>query len=371
MIKTNLLVVTPIYPPASGGGAQYTKCIVEELAHYDSISNINVLTEGYPDSNFHDILNSKSHVWRLFPYRAGKSKITFSSYVKYLILQIKLFTLFHWVKRERINVILLHSSFLIHAGSLSFIVWCIKKIYKNDIKVILDIRDIFLPLSVYKRLYIYDSIICCSKRIEDLIISKTLEDIDIHVCPMPIKISKPNVNEVDKTCSLYGINKNKYLFFPNGISSRKDFHIAYEIWVELLERGHEFDLVVCGRNRSWKKKYDKKYANGSLHYIGSISNKEVLCLQKGSAIVLNTCRSESPSRTSVESMILEAKVLLPPYVPEFSDIDDKLVASSKDCKHLADKVENILLNNLFPDKYNYHVHDPGIVCKGYEKIFNL
>ena len=43
--QINLLLITPIYPPTPGGGAQYSEYLVNHFSKMDIIQSLEVLTE--------------------------------------------------------------------------------------------------------------------------------------------------------------------------------------------------------------------------------------------------------------------------------------------------------------------------------------
>lgn len=364
-----LALITPVYPPASGGGAYYSRQLALGLAERNRIEHIAIYTEAFPGqprgSRF---VSDHVTISRVFPFRAGRDDKPWHRYLLYVWQNLQFVALPLWLPSST-TVLLVHGSFHHHPNFMVLAMHLLRRLRKGHLGLMADMRDPCLPNARFHELYPYDRIICCSESVvRHLEVDPQLKK-KLVLIPIILDVTRPNTDTIASALDRFGLADRPYLLSSNGISLKKRIDEAIDVTRRLRARGHNLALVVVGRRRDWQPRHQQAIDDGEMIYLGSVRNSDVLALAAGSELVINLSRIEAPSRASLEAIAVGARTLLPPNVPEFERACPGYVASSSDPEVLADQVETILRQPLSTNIYDLSLHSPERVLPLYEQLF--
>lgn len=371
LFNSNLLIIAPGYPPATGGAATYTNLLVNGLLEQGFSGKIVVLTEAYPGYPKKEVLwNGKLHILRLFPFRSQmlRSKKKIVRYLKYTYQNLQFFLLPIIVKQFQITHILIHSSLHNYLSLISIAVKLTEQ--TSAVKLIADVRDLYLPVSKFEELYIYDTIVCSSENVYNHLSQNKILQKKLCVIPIPLKITYPPTQLVKNTQAKFELTGKRYIFSANGVIKEKGIYLTLEVVKKLKASGENLILVVAGKNKDWNFECQEADESGLLKYIGIIPNDEVFALCKGAELVINLSTIESPSRYSLEAIAVGAKVLLPSGVPEFDRACPEYVKDSDNSEQLAQQILQIIKKENHHCNYDLKVHMPENVIPKYINLLN-
>jgi len=367
----NLSIITPVYPPAPGGAAAYTKHLAIGLSKSSSVEKIRIYTESFPSELSHTVSSAnKVEVNRLFPCRAGRDTIDVKSYINYIQQNISFMRLASWLPAST-NTLLVHSSFHYKLNLLGFGVQKLRKLCSGRIRIILDVRDPVMPPKCMTTLKLYDGVICCSGNVSQHI----EQHIDassppLFLIPIILEVKKPSLSDIELTLCKYGLTSSPFILATNGISIAKKIDETIDLVRALRASGHDLRLVVIGRKRDWGARHDNAVLEGALIYLGSLPQNEVLALMAGSEIHVNLSPIESPSRASLEAIGVGTRALLPTNVPEFDETVPEFVAAVDSPNNLVTQVTRMLSLPKRPPPYPLERHLPDVVIPKYLEVFN-
>lgn len=365
--KINLSIVTPIFPPAAGGAAQYTRILTRWLSKNDGIGRIEVFTEKHPDRKLGDVFADGVELKECFAYRAGKQEKDINSHFLYLFQQIQLFFLILF-KFKSTNVVLVHSSFLIRFGLIGYAVK-IRRYFNKKIKFIADVRDLQLNTKSYSRLEGFNHVLCCSemlrKRLENhQNLSKRISMIPIILEPL----------EVDEALSIellkkFGIENKKIVFSGNGILIDRGIITSLKVVEELRKIDSSVTLVVAGRKRDWNEHVQTAADSGLLKFVGSLRNNELLALLSRASLHINFSYVEGMPRGTLEAAALGIPYIPPMGVSEFGFWDKFSTAETYDIDELVRLSSKILIHNEKMSGYDMSKHFSKCVIPKYVELF--
>lgn len=363
-----LLIVTPILPPAPGGGAVYTASLTEALAGQGLAEKVVVLSEAHPGQPTAAAShNGRVLLLRRLPYRAGRSERDLRSYLDYARGQLELLRIFPLVRRHAINLVLLHSSFYYNPGLIGPIVALLRR--NRNLRLVLDVRDPKLPAGLFRRGLPFDAVICCAENVKTELEARPGFAGKVHFLPIPLPPSAPGEHEIAAALARHGLSPKGYLFNANGIMRAKRSDLLLEAVELLARRGLTIPLVVAGRARDWDRSAEAAQAAGRLRFLGPLPQREVLCLTAAATAVVNPSPIESPSRMSLEGLMLGAPSLLPPNVKEFEDACPTFVCRIDSAAALADQIAWLLREPAVPSGYDIAAHRPDRVAARYGQLF--
>jgi glycosyltransferase involved in cell wall biosynthesis len=362
----NVLVVTPVLPPAPGGAATYTMILGRGLLLHGVAGKVVLLSEGHPQRPRRELLENGHLVMeRAFPIRAGRTTKDALSYFAYAITQLLFVRLPAYVVHYDISAIIIHSSFFYHSGLAQRLVrWARRRI---KIPIVLDVRDPLAPARLFATAGEFDAVIACSQRIAtDLAAHPAYRD-RIRFIPIPIEPIEVDEDSTTATLARYGLERGGYLFNANGISRQKGIELLIETGAELRERGSGLPIIVAGRERDLDASVASAIGQGILRSLGPIPHHDVLCLARGSAAVVNPSAIETPSRTAIEALMVGARVLLPPNVPEFeAECTDWICATEP--ARVATQIEQLIARPFPRYRYDLRAHHPDRVVPCYGEL---
>jgi glycosyltransferase involved in cell wall biosynthesis len=149
-----------------------------------------------------------------------------------------------------------------------------------------------------------------------------------------------------------GIQKTKTILFIGNIKKHKGLDILLEAFGEAKKDGLTHKLVIAGNASSFKtrdneilKKIDSLDGD-AVEFTGFISNKKLMGLLSGAALLVQPSLYEGFGLPPLEAMVLGTKALISD-IPVFKEIYDGFPVTffrSGDSADLKTKIEELLLN---------------------------
>lgn len=362
-----IMYIAPVYKPAIGGGVIYLELLAKYLTDIKN-SELIILTENHPKSNDIDRHNNANlKVVRLFPFRAGMSKKTLSSYIKYVIQNIQFIKIPFLIKKEKIDIVIIHSSFHNNINIISTPIKIMRMINK-DVKIISDVRDPRLSIKNLNDLEIYDVIISCSDNVTSHLAQNTKIINKIHQVKIPIVVDDRFLSQNERTLQKYKLHSKKYIFNGSGLSIEKGIKQIFQVAKLLRIELPYISLVIAGRRRYWDKELEQAAKEGWFIFLDIISHDETIILARNSIIDINLSSVDSMPRHTLEAIAYGAKVLLPTGIPEFESCCSSFIAKdTSNINELTRQVKNIISNIDLPS-YDISQHFPNNVFSSYDDI---
>jgi glycosyltransferase involved in cell wall biosynthesis len=332
-------IVTPVYWPAPGGGATYTKLLAEALA--EDGADVVVATEGFPGTGRLEKQSFGSGsvvIDRLFPLRAGRAVVDWRSYAAYLRQNLLMLSqpgrLARAVRENEADrvVVLVHSSFFYKWSLMPSVLERMRRQLPDASRLVVDVRDPLFDNSLTSLFARFDAAVGCSRMISDRLRALLPDSVDVAHIPIPFEAgTPPDETEVAEVLVEHGLDGVPYVLNPNGILEAKRYPAMLETIRELRRiPGHEGTvLVTIGRSRDWKARDDAAVAEGVLKYIGVVPNRTALALAKGAKATLILSLIEGMPRSALVMLALGNPLVVPP-IPEFLEAIPTSVARSGD-----------------------------------------
>lgn len=369
------MILTPVMPPAPGGGGVYTHTLSEALVR--SKRDVVVITERYPGrgsvSCIHETQGRRADVIRALPWRAGRARVDWRSYADYALQNWRLYSILSSsrlraavARRERC-VVLVHASLIYRPNLLMPALVSLKAECGDRVRLVADVRDPAATLKHRTVLDQFDAVVASSWSV-----AAHLEALGVRapIRHVPIPLAIPD--EISKAhgaarAERYGLTPGRYVFSPNGTSRRKG-HAALRDAVIQLRRttAPDLQLVVAGRRRDWTGEDDRACAAGAMRFLGALPHTDVLQLAKAAYVTATPSPVEAPSRAALEALAVSGPVVLPP-IPEFAEIAPERVAWSMDPEGLTAAIERASANTA-PIAYDLSQHAPSKVVHRYLEL---
>jgi len=305
-----LLIVTPLYPPATGGAATYFSMLVPELLRRAAIDQVTVLTEqaaGEPREH----LDGKLQVLRLLPTRVAVPRANWlghaSSYVGTQWWFGARFS--HLVRRLGIDVIHFHTRY---RGSAVY-----RALRRSRVPVIANLQD---KLMDPRRLAGTSHwLLCCAEGVRQFLLEAGCPSERTALVPLPFVLAPaPSDQEVRLARHRYDLEQTPYLLFVGDVTRRKGVFAlldGYRRWRSGIEDPPR--LVFAGNNWEGERfRAALRQTPGGL-YLGPVPHDEALALMRGAELVTLPSRSEALPYVILEALALGKSVLCPPGIPEF------------------------------------------------------
>jgi len=342
------VLVEPVYLPAPGGGAIQADTIARAMA--TSGDDVLILSEAFPGERSHEILErgaGEASVVRLFPYRAGRARKDFWSYLTYVSANLHYLRLPSIIGRasRRSNysaiAILIHTSLLYKPNLLEKVLDRLRAAGNAPVVIMAELQDSFYPEEKLGLLSKFDAIVTTSKGVEETI-KRRAPDIADRVSRIPMPFVGPDIPSdayVARTLAAYGLQGQRYLFNPNGLTGWKHASEMRDA-IPILRKIAGFEdviLVTAGRERDRTPADNKAEAEGYTRYLGPVSPKETLALMRGAMMTLVLSQFEAISRAAVEAIWVGGKVILPDLA-EYRETCQSHICSDVTSEGIARKI---------------------------------
>lgn len=370
-----LLIVSPLYLPASGGAAIYYEMLSRHLIESDQVDSVTIISEAMPGHPRRESdLDGRRTIIRALPHfshRGKRDAITAAALAGRQAIVSLLPAAAPFIPAD---VVVMHGAFHIHPNfiapsmklgqALSGLVPKLPaKIARRlggagDVpEFYADMRDALTPAKRLGALGEYDGITSCGANVSNHLRSVGLEP--QAQIPVPIErdvtLAAQNRSAVRDTCLADFDIPGDYLLFANGVNTTKGIDLAVELRDEMARRGRPLTLVVAGRNRETVAAVDAGIAAGHIVVLGSLPQPDILRLGLGATAVINLSPSEGVPRSTLEALDLGATTLLPAGVPEFEGFSE--IADLSSAAECADRLEALLDAESAEGLYPIERHD--------------
>jgi glycosyltransferase involved in cell wall biosynthesis len=303
------LIITPLYPPATGGAATYFDIVVSGLIKQPRIRHLTVLTErmpGQPIESTHGTLR----ILRYLPTRISIPRRSRWAHVQsYAQTQLWFRTrLPQLVRRFGVDVIHFHTRYrgrLLYAG-----------LTRSRVPIVANLHDRMTIPSHLRP--VADWLLCCAQGVQRFAVDAGYPQERIVLIPLPMAIPEPpSAEQVSALRTRHGLETDPYLLFVGDITSNKgvyDLLEGYAAWRPALPRAR---LVFAGTNWEGERFILQVHRTPGATYIGPVSHVDALTLMRGAEVVALPSRSEGLPYVILEAVSLGTKVIAPPDVPEF------------------------------------------------------
>jgi glycosyltransferase involved in cell wall biosynthesis len=305
----NLLMITPLYPPALGGAATYFKQIVPCLAEHDEITHLTVLTERMPGQPRAQV-DGKLQLLRRLPNRISSGQKPFVLHsATYILTQL-------WFALRLRALVRDYAVDILHFHTRYRGRWFYRALQSLPIPVVADLRDKMSDPAQLAE--VADHVLCCGLGVQSFAIAGGCPAAKTSLIPnifMPPPITAPEAVTLCKR--QYNLDDQPYLLFIGDITYNKgvyDLLEAFRLW----QKQHpDIRLVLAGVNQEGTRFLNQVQQTPGVSYLGHVPHDDVLALMRGAEIVVLPSRSEGLPTVILEAVAMGTKVICPPNIPEF------------------------------------------------------
>lgn len=359
-VKADLIIFSQAFPPEKGGNASRMGDLYKYLTKFGVKVIVVSAVETYPFGAFpreFRLIKKDGDVIRLFTYQPKKDASSIERVLYYTIFPV-LASIWLVFNRKSSDVILITSP-----PPQMYLVALIGKLMKK--KVIVDVRDLFLDVSVNLGFIKKGSLV---ERIFRFLESKALQKADAVTLVTP-KIRRQLVEE-------YGINPAKCYVVPNGVDletfkcdkSKRKLQMVYtgyfghaqdfDTFLEgyaLLKENERVPLILAGSGETLEdvlKNAEKLGIAKWIKYVGMLSRKEVVKLLCSSSIGVAPIKADESLKYAIPSKIYEYLACGLPFIGvgigEIEGIAEESRAGcvGKTPEEVAECIRKLLNSNL-------------------------
>lgn len=357
------VIISPVYKPAPGGGAEYTDILARALS--SAGEDVHVIVERYPNLPTRETFaegRGEIHLHRIFPFRAGRKDKDFLSYLGYAAANLQYLSLPSLVNKvARVKDydaarVLVHGSLVYRRTSFDWIINSLRPKTIADSLVIADMRDYGYPEEKLSLLERFDRITCSSQGVAEAMAERTGRPDKVVCIPMPfVPPPEPTADQVATVLAKFGLEGKRFLLNPNGISRAKHYPVMREA-IPIL-RGkvgfEEIILLTVGRERDAVAADETSQRRGESVSLGPVVREDLLALMKAAEFTLVLSDREAISRNALEAIACGGRVILPD-VAEFRDCCASHIASNITPEGIADLVAS--LRDAPAPNFPFHKH---------------
>jgi glycosyltransferase involved in cell wall biosynthesis len=363
----HLLIISPIYAPTRGGAATYYGLLAEGLLASGEVTKVTIITERVPGQPCQEQNNGGSLcIIRMFPHRAGRHLEPIQLYWRYALQNFQYAFLPALVTGIRPDIMLVHSSLHIYPNTIHPFI----RFFSRKIPVIADVRDQQIPISRMRQLDSYSALIVCSLNVMAHIARSPVLATKVTHIPVIQEHINSDRKTLSQTLIKYDLQNRRYLLFAGLIKQAKGVGLLLDTFTELCARGFDGELVIAGFCKDESLMHQAINAP-KVRIIGPVPRDELLDMMSQALININISTSEGMPRTSLESLALGAKVLLPSGIPEFDQNCPKAVVRNNNSHEVADQIQELLSCENDGVCYPIELHDIHIIIPRYIELFKL
>jgi len=302
-------MVTPLYPPATGGAATYFGMVAPELAQRPEVDWVTVLTERLPDQP-RESTCGKLHILRHLPTRVSiPRQNAWAHALSYAHTQLWFARNFpELVRRSKVDLVHFHTRY---RGRLLY-----AALKHSGVPAIANLHDKMTNPAVLAR--VADWLLCCAQGVQRFALDGGFPADRITFIPLPLAAPRmPSADHVSALRQRYGLGAAPYLLFVGDITAAKGVYELLEAYRQWCSDPPQARLVFAGTNREGKWFVRQIEQTAHTTYVGPVPREDALALMRGAAVVVLPSRSEGLGYVILEAVSLGTKVIAPPGIPEF------------------------------------------------------
>lgn len=361
-----LAIVTPIFPPATGGAATYYGLLCDALIKRQVVEHIIVITEAFPgEARSKSLHNGRLQVLRMFPHRAGGTLNKARQYWFYALQNLQYMALPRVAEKAAAEVVLIHSSFHNQLNLLHMVLPSLER----RARLIADIRDHQMPQRNFRQLRHYSRIVACSQNVmSHLAADPSLSRIAQYI-PIPQEpLDPPSGDACSKLDERTGLAGRAFILYAGLIKQEKGVALLLEAYAALrAQMADAPNLVLVGLAKDQALLAKANQMDGVCH-LGPMNRQDLLTLLYRSSLVVNLSSSEGMPRICLEAMALSKPVILPRHIPEFEQQAPGSVAASEDNPHVIAAQMRDTLKRGNRARYRIDQHHIDNVLSAYESL---
>ena len=356
----NILFITNVFPPTTGGSASDYDIITNELIKKKNINQITVISVFIKSEKVQKISNDKKI--RLFRFLVNYKKQNYLilKFIFFIIQNIQCFTLGIYFRLiNKYDLIQTHSDML-WVNNRSFIHSGIRFLSQSGKRTILDIRDKLSTPS--KNLnyshYLVNSEFCYSA------LSKVINVNNISLIYCPFKIISKKTLEKE---NLY-FHEKPYIVFIGNISKSKGIcELLDAMRIFAQNEPNSIKLLFCGELND-----PLSTLPNNCNYLGPLDYMNAMKLLFGAELLILPSKSESHPRVIIESIIYKVPFLMTRGVSELEQHFPDNMLENIDPKHIADRINDLLKGDSqkLSNSYPIHLHQIDNVINQLYKVYN-
>lgn len=352
-----LLILTPIYPPQTGGAAQYYSLLSQQLLKSKKIEKIIIISSWHFRAPWRQTQSGLTVYRLLWPYGSGRASLV--GIVGFLLRQLQLVFILFWLALlRRPDIVQVHCTFLKIGGRrTNHFFYYLLRLFPA--KIVLDIRDLAALPSSDKG---FSALICASQNILRKARQLNFTEARLHQIPIPLEIGAI-------ATTLEQADLKPFLLFVGDIQRQKGALELLKAFEILKSRQFQPRLIFIGRNLLGKGFLKLTGKDDQVIYLGPRPRAEVLGFIQSAELLVLPSYSEGMPRVVLESLALKKKVLFPAGIPELERACPEFVLSKTDPKFIAQKIKAVLAKE--PEcHYSLTQHNPKQVAQQTLKVFN-
>jgi glycosyltransferase involved in cell wall biosynthesis len=359
MKPLRLVIITPLMPPAPGGGGIYTDTISRALIEQHGAQLVCVLTERHPDAPDDEAyLNGRYQILRRFPFRAGSTVKDWKSYLAYAKQSLLYSQIERTCTGHGATAVLIHSSLHNHPNLLT--VW-LPALRRRGFRLVSDVRDPLLPPRRFSQLYLYHKILACSQSVANHLERDTTLRDKLETVPIPVHVERPPDAIVDKALARHSLHAGSYLLSTNGLLQKKGLSALLTVAEEIHRRNLGITVAIAGKKRDSTATVEALIDRGIVRYLGVLPHYDVLSLSSAALANINLSPVEGMPRTTLETLAVGGNVIVTKGIPEFDALESDAVVDPRQPEQIVDLVERMQSNPIaFPYDIAQHSVAPTV-----------
>ncbi len=364
-MNLRVLIVAPIFPPYTGGGAEVYKLLLAEYQNFRELERVFLLTEYHPKC---PLVKRDGKCWylRLLPPRDGPGKKGRIYHVASFLATYFLLCILVPLIVVSCGVQCVHYTRYIppFPSPFDFVLGLLRRF---GVRVVVDKRARIRNSSHIRRLRHYDRMLWNSRVVAESAIAAGLDPnrgVIIQtpfVPPAPL----PNTECLRILRELKLLKVRPYICFVGNITRRKGiFELldAFEYLHKSDLKMRKHSLVIVGRNSEGKQFLKKVAGCCQVYYVGPLEREKALVVIQGSELLVLPSRAEGVPRVCLEAIALGVPVITPPGIPEFDEIPNNVSFADVNPSTIAETIKNILPKPVRIG-YPFERHEPRKIAR--------
>jgi glycosyltransferase involved in cell wall biosynthesis len=348
-----VLIVAPLFPPATGGSATYYGLLTEHLAASPEVESVTVLTSRWPGSPAREALGDVQVRRLLPPLPLARTR---GGWLVGEVLRLpRTVALTCLVAREtRADVLHVHKT-RSYSGAV-----VAGRLLRRP--VVGDVRDMFDP-DLFRMSTL---LIACGQAAVGRLTEKGIPEDRVQLLPIPVDL-EPVVDEGAREELLRGrLGDRGFILYVGDLSAPKGVPELLEAYRRMREDRQDLDLVLVGKEVT--SGGGVATSGEGVHVLGPLPHPQVLGLMRHAQVLILPSRFELYPRVCVEGVLMGTRVVFPPVVPEFRELVPDHVLPKVTPEAIRETLERVLASDDRPD-YPLGTHDIGAITRGVLDIY--